>query len=79
MLIVQRALDECRSNSVTLIGEDADLLVLALNHHNIIEHQHPMFLTCEAKPNMLSAPDVWNIGEIKEVIGYPPSACDIRM
>ena len=69
MLIMQTALDECRNKSVTLIGEDTDILVLALLHHNIIEHKHPMFLTCEAKANMVSAPDVWNIGETKKVIG----------
>ena len=68
-LIVQTALDECRNKSVTLIGEYTDLLVLALLHHNIIEHKHPMFLTCEAKANMVSSPDVWNIGETKKVIG----------
>ena len=45
LLIVQTALEMGEQHTVTVIGEDTDLLVLLL-HHKASSSQ-PVFLTCE--------------------------------
>ena len=61
LLIVQTALQTAKNNSTVLIGEDTDLLVLALYH---FKDEHDLFFTCEPKDS-IAKPDVWNIGAAK--------------
>ena len=59
-LIVKTAVECAESGPTVLIGEDNDLLMMALVHYRA---KHDLFLTSE--PKDLSKPEVWNIGKIK--------------
>ena len=61
LIIVQTALQTAKNNSTVLIGEDTDLLVLALYH---FKDEHDLFFTCEPKDSIVK-PDVLYIGAAK--------------
>ena len=61
LLIVQAALKAAKNYPMALIGEDTDLLVLALHHFT---NEKALFFTYEAKQSQQLA-EVWNIGHSK--------------
>ena len=65
LLIVQTALKAAKDYPTVLIGEDTDLLVLALHHFT---NEKALYFTYEPKQNQQSA-EVWNIGHAKQILG----------
>ena len=61
ILIVQTALKAAKDYPTVLIGEDTDLLVLALHHFT---NEKPLYFTYEPKQTQQLA-EVWNIGHAK--------------
>ena len=58
---IQKALEIAKDHTTVIIGEDTDLLVLALYHFN---EQKWLYFTCESKKSKL--PDVCKIGQAKQ-------------
>ena len=67
LLIVQTALDIAKENTVTVIGEDTDFLILLLYHKST--KSMPVYLTGEEKSNMKPKPKIWDIQYAKEKLG----------
>ena len=65
LLIVQTALKATKDYPTVLIGEDTDLLVLALHH---LTNEKALYFTYEPKQSQQLA-EVWNIGHTKQIIG----------
>ena len=65
LLIVKTALQMAKQDSTVLIGEDTDLLILALFH---FKDEKEQFFTCEPKEKNTKS-DVWSIGRAKQALG----------
>ena len=70
LLVVQTALNIAKCHSSVIIGEDTDLLVLALYH---FKDHNEVYFTCAPTENRKS-PDVWSIGEAKRTL--TDNVCD---
>ena len=70
-LIVSTALDLSKERPIAIVGEDTDLLVLALQHST---EEHEIFLTAPAKLISTTKPKLWDIahvrGKLEERCGY---------
>lgn len=71
LLIVQTAVAAARTKDSVLVGDDTDLLVLALHHTEI--NSHDLFFAPEPKQSSKKT-RVWCINQAKELLG--PSVCD---
>ena len=67
LLIVQTALNIAKENTVTVIGENTDFLILLLYHK--LTKSMPVYLTGEEKSNMKSKPKIWDMQYAKEKLG----------
>ena len=65
LLIVQTALKAAKDYPMVLIGEDTDLLVLALHHFS---NERALYFTYEHKQSQQLA-EAWNISHAKQIIG----------
>ena len=63
--IVRTALKAAKDYPTVLIGEDTDVLVLALHHFT---NEQALYFTYEPKQNQQLA-EVWNIGHKKQILG----------
>ena len=66
LLIVQTALLVAKDYPTVIIGEDTDLLVLALHH---FKDEEALFFTSEPKQSQRQSAEVWNIGHAKQILG----------
>ena len=65
ILIEQTALKAAKDYPMILIGEDTDLLVLALHYFT---NEKALYFTYEPKQSQQLA-EVWNIGHAKQILG----------
>ena len=65
LLIVQTALKAAKDYRTVLIGEDTDLLVLALHYFT---NEKALYFTYEPKQSQQYA-EAWNIGHAKQILG----------
>ena len=66
LLIVQKAVESCKSRNTVLVGDDTDLLILLIYHANI--ESNDLFFKPEAKKSTKN-PRVWNIKTVKQSLG----------
>ena len=66
LLIVQTASKAAKDYPTVLIGEDTDLLVLALHHFT---NERVLYFTYEQKQSQQLA-EVWNISHAKQILGH---------
>ena len=64
LLIVKTALQMAKQDSTVLIGEDTDLLILALFH---FKDEKELFFTCEPKEKNTKS-DVWSVDRAKQAL-----------
>ena len=65
--VVKAATNIANDYSVTVIGDDNDLLALLLFHASTSLHN--VYFTCEQKSNAKSAPKIWDINKSKRALG----------